>query len=62
MGLAHLHILKHRQVSLAKESALSSGMLIGIDHLHTRNGKYAPYVAICGPQGPIYKLQSPAFS
>ena len=27
------------------------GMKIGSDHTHTRNGKYAPYVEVCGPQG-----------
>ena len=37
-------------------------MVIGIDHLHIRNGKFAPYVEVRGPQGPIYEYKGPAFS
>ena len=38
------------------------GMVICIDHPHTHNGKYAPYVEVCGPRGPIFKYKGPAFS
>ena len=34
-------------------------MVIGIDHPHTHNGKYVPYIEVCGSQGPIlYKYSS----
>ena len=36
-------------------------MVIGIDHLHIHNGKFAPYVEVCGPQGPIFEYKEPAF-
>ena len=36
--------------------------VIGIDHLHIHNGKFAPYVEVCGPQGPIFEYKEPAFS
>ena len=33
-------------------------MVIGIDHPHTtHSGNYVPYVAVCGPQGPIFKYK-----
>ena len=38
------------------------GKVIGIDHPHTHDGNYVPYVAVCGPQGPIFKYKGPAFS
>ena len=38
------------------------GMVIDIDHPHTHNGNYVPNVALCGPQGPIFKYKGPAFS
>ena len=38
------------------------GMVIDIDHPHTHNGNYVPYVALFGPQGPIFKYKGPAFS
>ena len=38
------------------------GMVIGIDHPQPHNVKYAPYVEVYGPQGPIYKYKGPTFS
>ena len=38
------------------------GIVIGSDHPHTHNGNYVPYVAVCGPQGPLFKYKGPAFS
>ena len=38
------------------------GMVIGIDHPHICNGKYAPYSEVCGPQGPMIKYKGPSFS
>ena len=38
------------------------GMVIGIDHPHTHNGNVVPFIAVCGPQGPIFKYKGPAFS
>ena len=43
-------------------SCLWFGMVIGSDHPHTHNGNYVPYVAVCGPQGPLFKYKGPAFS
>ena len=37
------------------------GMVIGIDHPHTNNSKYATYFEVYGPQGPILKYKGPAF-
>ena len=37
------------------------GMVIGIDHSHTNNSKYATYFEAYGPQGPILKYKGPAF-
>ena len=37
-------------------------MVIGNDHPHTNNSKYATYVEVYGPQGPIFKYKGPAFS
>ena len=36
-------------------------MVIGIDHLHIHNGKFAPYVEVCGPQGPIFEYKGAVF-
>ena len=36
-------------------------MVIGNDHPHTNNSKYATYVEVYGPQGPIFKYKGPAF-
>ena len=36
-------------------------MVIGNDHPHPHNGKYAPYVEVYGPQGPIYKYKRAYF-
>ena len=36
-------------------------MVIGIDHLHIHNGKFAPYVEVCGPQGPIFEYKGGCF-
>ena len=36
-------------------------MVIGNDHPHPHNGKYAPYVEVYGPQGPIYKYKGLLF-
>ena len=36
-------------------------MVIGNDHPHTHNGKYATYVEVYGPQGPIFRYKGPAF-
>ena len=41
---------------------LCIGMVIGSDHPHPHNGKYAPYVEVYGPQGPIYKYKGPTVS
>ena len=38
------------------------GMVIGNDHPHPHNAKYAPYVEVYGPQRPIYKCKGPTFS
>ena len=35
--------------------------MIGIDHPHTNNSKYATYVEVYGPQGPIFEYKGPAF-
>ena len=43
-------------------SCLWFGMVIGSDHPHTHNGNYVPYVAVCGPQGPLFKYKGPDFS
>ena len=32
-------------------------MVIGIDHLHIHNGKFAPYAEVGGPQGPIFEYK-----
>ena len=37
------------------------GMVIGIDHLHIHNGKFAPYVEVCGPRGPIFEYKGAVF-
>ena len=39
-----------------------SGMVIGIDHPHIHKGKYAPYIEVCEPQGPIIRYKGQAFS
>ena len=36
-------------------------MVIGIDHLHIHNGKFAPYVEVCWPQGPIFEYKGAVF-
>ena len=36
-------------------------MVIGNDHPHPHNGKYAPYVEVCGPQGPIFEYKGAVF-
>ena len=38
------------------------GMVICIHHPHMHNGKYTPYVELCGPQGPISKIEGAALS
>ena len=38
------------------------GTVIGSDHPHTHNGNYVPYVAVCGPQGPLFKYKGSDFS
>ena len=37
------------------------GTVIGSDHLHTHNGNYVPYVAVCGPQGPYLNIKGLIF-
>ena len=37
------------------------GMVIGIDHPHTNNSKYATYFEVYGPQGPILKYKGLLF-
>ena len=37
------------------------GMVIGIDHLHIHSIKFAPYVEVCGPQGPIFEYKGLLF-
>ena len=36
-------------------------LVIAIDHPHTHNGTCGQYVEVCGPQGPIFKNEEPAF-
>ena len=36
-------------------------MVIGIDNLHIHNGKFAPYVEVYGPQGPIFEYKGAVF-
>ena len=36
-------------------------MVIGIDHPHTNNGNFVPFIAVCGPQGPIFKYKRACF-
>ena len=36
-------------------------MVIGINHLHIHNGKFAPFVEVCGPQGPIFEYKGSVF-
>ena len=57
-------IIKGYAFFLATKAAswLWFGMVIGIDHPHTNNGKFVPFIAVCGPQGPIFKYKGPAFS
>ena len=38
------------------------GTVIGSDHPHTHNGNYVPYVAVGGPQGPLFKYKGSDFS
>ena len=38
------------------------GMVIGIDHPLTHDGNYVPHVAVCVPQGPLFKYKGAAFS
>ena len=63
MGPRGLYINVKGLLFLATKAAtwLWFGMVIGIDHLHIHNGKFVPYVEVCGPQGPIFEYKGPAF-
>ena len=45
MGPRGLYI-KRAYIFLATKAATWFGMVIGIDHLHIHNGKFAPYVEV----------------
>ena len=51
MGPRGLYINIKAYLFLATKTVtwLLFGMVIGIDHLHIHNGKFAPYVEVCGP-------------
>ena len=63
MGPRGLYINIKGCLFLATKAAtwLWFGMVIGIDHLHIHNGKFAPYVEVYGPQGPIFEYKGAVF-